>query len=97
LLTAKFKNLRRMLKTWKQQLPKLAVAINNIKLVLHFMETIELFRYHSLPKWNFRNIVTEKLIFFLEATKYLLETKGKNKMGQRRGCWDKIFPCTCYN
>ena len=66
MLTAKLKNLRRVLKAWKQQLPKLAVIINNIKLVLHFLETIELFRDLSLPEWNFRNIVTEKLIFLLK-------------------------------
>ena len=66
MLTAKFKNLRRELKEWKSTLPKLALAIEKIKLVLHFLETIELFRDLSLPEWNFRNMVSEKLIFLLK-------------------------------
>ena len=48
MLTAKFNNLRRELKEWKSTLPKLALAIEKIKLVLHFLKTIELFRDLSL-------------------------------------------------
>ena len=36
LLTAKFKNLRRVLRDWELKLPKLSLAIEKIKLVLHF-------------------------------------------------------------
>ena len=69
LLTAKFKNLRKGLRVWKQQLPNLAATINNIKSVIHFLETIELFRDLSLSEWNFKNLVTKKLIFLLKQQK----------------------------
>jgi len=76
-LTAKFKNLRKDLKIWKLKLPKLAIAIQNIKLVLHFLETIELFRDFSLPEWNFRYLISEKLIFLLKQQKTYWKQKGK--------------------
>jgi hypothetical protein len=50
----------------------------------------------SLPEWNFRNLVTAKLIFFTEATKNILETKGQDKMGEGGRCWDKVFSCSCH-
>jgi hypothetical protein len=54
-ITAKFKNLRRVLKAWKAKLPSLALIIDNIKLILHFLETIEVLRDVSLLEWSFRN------------------------------------------
>jgi hypothetical protein len=50
-------------------LPRLAIAIENIKLVLHFLETLEIYRDLSLPEWNFRNLVYEKLISLLKQQK----------------------------
>lgn len=58
-LTAKFKNRRKELRTWKKQLPKLQIAIEKIKLVMNFLETVELYIDLSLPEWNFRNIISE--------------------------------------
>jgi hypothetical protein len=57
-ITTKFKSLRKELKVWKSSLPKLAIAIEKIKVILHFLETIELFRDLSLAEWNFRNLVS---------------------------------------
>lgn len=91
LITAKFKNLRRALKDWKQQFPRLAVTINNIKLVLHFLETIEVFKDLSLPKWNFRNIVTEKLIFLLKQQKIYWKQRGKIRWVREGDAGTKFF------
>jgi len=76
-ITAKFKNLRRVLKPWSAGLPKLALAIDNIKLVLHFLEAIEGLRDLSLPEWNFRNLVTAKLIFLLKQQRTYWRQRGK--------------------
>jgi len=43
-ITAKFKNLRKELRSWKEQLPGLKRTIENIKLVLQLLETVELYR-----------------------------------------------------
>jgi hypothetical protein len=91
LLTAKFKNLRKGLRTWKQQLPNLARTINNIKSVLHFLETIEILRDLSLPEWNFRNLVTEKLIFLLKQQKIYWKQRGKIKWVREGDAGTKFF------
>lgn len=76
-LTAKFKNLRKELKTWKSQLPKLAIAIKGIKSVLNFLEIIESLRDLSLLEWNFRELITEKLISLLKQQKKYWMQRGK--------------------
>jgi hypothetical protein len=60
-ITAKFKNLRKTFRQWKQQqqLPCLAKTIEQIKMVLSFLNTMEEFRDLSLEEWNFReNLLT---------------------------------------
>lgn len=44
LLSAKFKNLRRVLKSWNASTPPLASLIENAKLILHLMDTLECLR-----------------------------------------------------
>lgn len=53
------------------------MAIENIKLVLYFLEAIELLRDLSLPEWNFRNIVATKLISLLKQQKTYWKQRGK--------------------
>lgn len=53
------------------------MVIENIKLVLHFLETIELFRDLSLPEWNFRNLIAEKLISLLKQQRTYWRQRGK--------------------
>ena len=53
-LTAKYKNLRKVLKEWKKTLSNLTQNINNVKLVLSFLNFIEDFRDLILVEWNFR-------------------------------------------
>lgn len=91
LLTAKFKNLRKVLKDWKSTLPKLALAIEKVKLVLHFLETIELFRDLSLPEWNFRNLVSDKLISLLKQQRTYWMQRGKVRWVKEGDAGTKFF------
>ena len=97
MLTAKFKNLRRELKEWKSTLPKLALAIEKIKLVLHFLETIELFRNLPLPEWNFRNMVSEKLIFLLKQQRTYWRQRGKVRWVKEGDAATKKISSSCNN
>jgi hypothetical protein len=55
----KFKNLRRVLRTWQLQLSNLASVISNNKMVILFLDILEEFRDLSLEEWNFRKIVQD--------------------------------------
>lgn len=77
MVTAKFKNLRKCLKDWKRSLPNLAASIEKIKLVLHFLETLELLRDLSILEWNFRILVSEKLIALLKQQRTYWRQRGK--------------------
>lgn len=61
----KFKNLRRVLKAWHSSLSSLKENINNITLVLSFLEVLEECKDMSIQKWNFRDIFAEKLVWLL--------------------------------
>lgn len=76
-LTAKFKSLRKALKDWKAQLPNLAATIRNVKLVLNFLETVEIYRDLSIAEWNFRRMVSEKLIELLRLHKIYWKQRAK--------------------
>lgn len=76
-LTTKFKNLRRVLKSWNASLPRLALVIERIKMVLHFLEAIEGLRDLTLPEWNFRIIIAEKLISLLRQQRTYWKQRRK--------------------
>jgi hypothetical protein len=65
LLTAKFKNLRKVLKLWKMFLSNLKQNISHVKLVLDFLNLLEDFRDLALVEWNFISILEDKLISLL--------------------------------
>jgi Tfp pilus assembly protein PilO len=65
-ITAKFKNLRKALKTWKAQLPNLATVIANSREIISFMDILEEMRDLTLEEWNFRRIVSSHLEQLLE-------------------------------
>jgi hypothetical protein len=60
-LSAKFKNLRRVLKSWQSQLSNLKSNIANVKLILGLLDVLEEFRDLSVIEWNFRHLLQEKL------------------------------------
>ena len=62
LLTAKFKSLRCALRYWQAKLSNLKITIENVKLVISFLDSIEKWRDLSLQEWNFRDILNLKLI-----------------------------------
>lgn len=68
-ISAKFKNLRRVLKAWHLQLSNLKTTINNVKLILSFIEFLEDFRDLSVQEWNFRELLSEKLLALLKQQK----------------------------
>jgi mannosylglycoprotein endo-beta-mannosidase len=90
-ITSKFKNLRRELKSWRSQLPNLAVAIKNIKSVLHFLDTLEVFRDLSLLEWNFRILISEKLISLLKQQKTYWQQRGKIRWVKEGDAGTKFF------
>lgn len=76
IITAKFKYLTRMLKEWQSTLSNLKVAICNVKLTFSFLLFIEEFRDLTLPEWNFKSLLEQKLYHPFSSTAHLLETKG---------------------
>lgn len=69
LITAKFKNLRKVLREWRKTLSSLQTYITNVKLTLDFINFLEDFRDLSLIEWNFRVLLEEKLISLLQQQK----------------------------
>jgi hypothetical protein len=65
LLSAKFKALRAALRIWQSKLSNLKQTIANIKLVISFLDCIEEWRDLSLEEWNFRELISEKLLSLL--------------------------------
>jgi hypothetical protein len=90
-ICAKFKHLRKSLKDWKKKLPNLALAIEKIKLVLHFLETLEVFRDLSLIEWNFRKLVSAKLVALLQQQKMYWKQRGKVRWVKEGDATTKYF------
>ena len=80
-----------MLRDWELKLPKLSLAIEKIKLVLQFLETIELFRDLSLPEWNFRNLISEKLVYLLKQQRAYWKQRGKIRWVKESDAGTKFF------
>lgn len=75
-LTAKFKNVIKVLKDWKQTLSSLMKNINNFKLVRSFMNLLEEFRDLSIIEWNFKKLLESKLITLLQQQKAYWKQRG---------------------
>jgi len=78
-LTAKFKNLRAALKTWKSSISNLKTATGNVKLVIAFLQIIEEFRDLSIPKRNFRHLLELELQNLLKQQKAYWKQRGQIK------------------
>jgi adenosine deaminase len=75
-LTAKFKNIRKVFKARKTQLPNLASAITNAKDLVQFLDILEEFRDLSLEEWNFRAIASLHLQNLLRQQKIYWKQRG---------------------
>jgi hypothetical protein len=69
IISAKFKNLRRVLKAWQSQMSNLKTNIANVKLTLSFLELLEECRDLSIQEWNFKEALIDKLISVLKQQK----------------------------
>ena len=76
IITAKFKNLRRVIKAWQSQLSSLKAVISNVKLILTFLGFLEEFRDLALHEWNFRVILEQKLISLFRQQKIYWKQRG---------------------
>lgn len=59
--SAKFKNLRRVFRAWKANLPNLAAAIRGTKETIQLLDIMEEVRDLTLEEWNFRGILLSHL------------------------------------
>jgi retron-type reverse transcriptase len=78
-LTAKFKNLRKVFKAWKSQLPNLTKTIQNCKEVIQFMDILEEGRDLTLEEWNFRQIIIDHLQVLLHQQRIYWKQRGTIK------------------
>ena len=78
-LTAKFKNLRKILKKWTKTLSNLKQNIMNVKLTLSFLNFIEDTRDLTIVEWNFRALLEEKLISLFQQQKSYWKQNGAVK------------------
>jgi len=79
ILSAKFKNLRRALKIWKNSLSNLKATIAKVKLVLSFFTLIEEFWDLTIFEWNFKDILQEKIQSLLKQQKAYWRQRGQIK------------------
>jgi hypothetical protein len=66
MLHAKFKTLRKVPRQWHSQISNLTKVIENNKVTLAFLDTLEEFRDLALEEWNFRKLVQQNLENLLE-------------------------------
>jgi thymidylate synthase len=60
-LTSKLKEARKYLKDWQRNIPRLSATIDNIKLVIQFLDMIEECRDMGIQEWNFRDTLQTHL------------------------------------
>lgn len=94
-LTAKFKYLRKVLKSWSRTLSSLKDNIARVKLVLGMLNFLEEFRDLSLVEWNFRVILEKKLVTLLNQQEAYWQQRGKIKW-VTLGDATTNFLCKCY-
>lgn len=75
----KFKNLRRVLKAWQKHISSLTTNIANVKIVLSFMEILEEHKDLTIEEWNFKDLLSEKLVALLHQQKVYWKQRGTIK------------------
>lgn len=60
-------------------------------MVLNLLETIELFRDPSLPEWNFKNLISKKLILLLKQQRIYWKQRGKIRWVKEGDASTKYF------
>jgi hypothetical protein len=75
-LMAKFERARKVLKQWHRNLPIISSSIENIKLIIQFLDIVEEMRDLTLQEWNFHNILIQNLQALLEQQKHIRNKEG---------------------
>jgi hypothetical protein len=75
----KFKNLRRALRDWQSSLQSLTKTIENNKMLILLLDSLEEFRDLSLEEWNARNIFQSNIESLLQQQKEYWKQTGKIK------------------
>jgi hypothetical protein len=83
IMTAKHKNLRRVLRAWQLQLSNLSTTISNNKVVLSFLDMLEESRDLTLEEWTLEELFRNTLQTFW-SNKESTGRKGENQMGNSR-------------
>jgi hypothetical protein len=80
ILTAKFKNLRRVLKAWQSQLSNLKANIANVKSVLILLGILEEYKDLTVHEWNFRMVLQDKYSSLLHQQQIYWKQRGTLKL-----------------
>jgi hypothetical protein len=94
IISAKFKNLRRVIKAWQAHLSGLKANIANVKLVLSFLGVLEEFRDLTLVEWNFKRLLEHKLLSLLRQQKIYRKQRGAIKWVTCGDAGTKFFHAT---
>lgn len=81
-VTAKLKNLRKVLREWQSSMRNLKTSIANIRLIILFLETVADLRDLSLAEWNFKQIIEEHPLILLERQRVYCKQRGNVKWVQ---------------
>lgn len=79
ILTKKFKSLRGALRSWSAKISNLKFTIENIIVTIQWLDIIDKYRDLSLGEWNFRDILREKLLSWLEQQRTYWKQRGNVK------------------
>jgi hypothetical protein len=79
ILSAKFKNLRRVLKAWQSQISNLKANIANVKSVLILRGILEEYKDLTVHEWNFRIVLQDKYTFLLRQQQIYWKQRGTLK------------------
>lgn len=79
IMSAKFKNLRRVLKAWHLQISNHKITIANVKLVLSLLEMLEDCMDLTIQEWNFKEVLANKLVLLLQQQNIYWKHQGTIK------------------
>lgn len=94
IITAKCKNLRKVLRTWQQNLSNLKKTLENVKTTLSLIEVFEEFRDLTLAEWNFKEMLIEKLNQLLDQQKIYWKQRSKIRWIKEGDAGTKLFHAT---
>lgn len=88
---AKFKNVRKIFRIWKAQLPNLAKVIQNTKDTIQLIDLIEEFRDLTLQEWNFRELIKAHLQNLLQQQKIYWQQRSSINWAKRGDKCTRFF------